>query len=219
MLEFWLKDKENNINMRLPVSPKSFEVMYGRRIETVNITNGGDLNIYAGKNLDTIKVESFFPNGKYPFSIDNKTKKDKPYDLIAILKKWIQDKQILQYVIPTTKISKYVIIENVTYGEKDGTGDVYYTLTLREYRQLKEFVTATKKKSSTQGTKRVDSDVDSKKGNNKSKKYIVKKGDTLSSISLKFYGKSSGYTKIYNANKNLIKNPNIIKIGWELIIP
>ncbi len=49
--------------------------------------------------------------------------------------------------------------------------------------------------------------------------YVVKKGDTLSSIARKVYGKSSLYRKIYEANPDLIKNPNRIYIGMKLRVP
>lgn len=52
-----------------------------------------------------------------------------------------------------------------------------------------------------------------------SKEYIVKSGDTLWDISKKYYGKGSDWPKIANANKKLIKNPNLIHIGWKIIIP
>jgi len=49
--------------------------------------------------------------------------------------------------------------------------------------------------------------------------YVVKKGDTLSTIARKVYGKSSLYKKIYEANPDLIKNPNRIYIGMKLRVP
>ena len=52
-----------------------------------------------------------------------------------------------------------------------------------------------------------------------SKTYKVKKGDTLWAIAKKYYGSGAKYPKIYNANKKLIKNPNLIHIGWVLTIP
>ncbi len=51
------------------------------------------------------------------------------------------------------------------------------------------------------------------------KSYTVKKGDTLSIISRKFYGDSGQWKKIYDANKSRIKNPNILIPGTELTIP
>ncbi len=49
--------------------------------------------------------------------------------------------------------------------------------------------------------------------------YTVVKGDCLWNIAKKFYGKGSQYTVIYNANKDKIKNPNLIYPGQVLIIP
>ena len=51
------------------------------------------------------------------------------------------------------------------------------------------------------------------------KVYAVKKGDNLSSIAKSKYGKESQWTKIYDANKDKVKNPNLIYPGQKLIIP
>jgi len=48
---------------------------------------------------------------------------------------------------------------------------------------------------------------------------VVKKGDTLSSIAYKAYGRASAYMKIYKANPDLVKNPNRIYIGMKLRVP
>ena len=52
-----------------------------------------------------------------------------------------------------------------------------------------------------------------------SKIYSVKKGDSLSSIAKSKYSKESQWTKIYEANKSTVKNPNLIRPGQKLIIP
>ena len=49
--------------------------------------------------------------------------------------------------------------------------------------------------------------------------YTVVKGDSLSKIALKFYGNSRRWTQIQEANKNTIKNPNLIYPGQMIIIP
>ncbi len=48
---------------------------------------------------------------------------------------------------------------------------------------------------------------------------VVKKGDTLSSIAYRAYGRASAYKKIYEANPDLIKNPNKIYVGMKLRVP
>ncbi len=49
--------------------------------------------------------------------------------------------------------------------------------------------------------------------------YTVVKGDCLWNIAKKFYGRGAQYVKIYNANKDKIKNPNLIYPGQVLTIP
>lgn len=48
--------------------------------------------------------------------------------------------------------------------------------------------------------------------------YTVQSRDTLWGIAKKFYGKGSLYTVIFNDNRDVIKDPNIICTGWKLKI-
>lgn len=47
----------------------------------------------------------------------------------------------------------------------------------------------------------------------------VKKGETLSKIAEQYYGDPSLYPKIFEANRDILDNPNLIKIGQKLRIP
>lgn len=49
--------------------------------------------------------------------------------------------------------------------------------------------------------------------------YVVEKDDTLQKISKKVYGSYSKWTKIYEANRDVIKDPNFLKAGITLKIP
>jgi len=49
--------------------------------------------------------------------------------------------------------------------------------------------------------------------------YEVVSGDTLGAISQKFYGKASDYMKIFEANRDILDNPDLIKVGQKLVIP
>ena len=53
----------------------------------------------------------------------------------------------------------------------------------------------------------------------KNKNYVVKTGDSLSRIAKQFYGNPNEWQKIYQANKNRIKDPNVITPGQKIIIP
>jgi nucleoid-associated protein YgaU len=49
--------------------------------------------------------------------------------------------------------------------------------------------------------------------------YTVQKDDTLQKIAKKHYGSYSAWMKIYKANKEKIKNPNLLKAGTVLTLP
>jgi len=49
--------------------------------------------------------------------------------------------------------------------------------------------------------------------------HLVVAGDTLSALAQKYYGKAGLYMKIFEANKDILTDPNLIKIGQKLRIP
>jgi tetratricopeptide (TPR) repeat protein len=49
--------------------------------------------------------------------------------------------------------------------------------------------------------------------------HIVEPGETLSSISNKYYGTPNLWQKIFEANKSLLVSPENLKIGQELVVP
>ena len=49
--------------------------------------------------------------------------------------------------------------------------------------------------------------------------YEVVAGDTLGAISQKFYGQAGQYMKIFEANRDILDDPNLIKVGQKLRIP
>lgn len=49
--------------------------------------------------------------------------------------------------------------------------------------------------------------------------HVVKKGDTLSKIAEEYYGDPQLYPKIFEANRDLLEDPDKIKPGQKLRIP
>ena len=49
--------------------------------------------------------------------------------------------------------------------------------------------------------------------------YVVQSGDTLSKIAQRYYGDASLYNKIFEANRDVLKDPNKIQPGQKLRIP
>ena len=49
--------------------------------------------------------------------------------------------------------------------------------------------------------------------------YTIVKGDSLSKIAKKFYGDGNKYPEIFEANREIIKNPDLIYPGQTIRIP
>lgn len=206
-MEFWLEDEKNDIKFRLPITPSSFDIERGNKIETVNITELGDLNIVGTSTLATISISSFFPSKDYSFKLPDTISINNTYDYIRQLERFKTEKTILRFVVTDTNITDLeVILESYKYSEKDGTRDIFYDIVLREHRRVNSIIgDSTSERPNT----------NSPKPNNV--EYVVKKDDTLWAIAKKYYGNGTLYPKIVKENN--IKNPNIIFPGQKLIIP
>ena len=217
--EIWFKTKDKAI--RLPVIPAEFERVIGADYETNNIIGLGDVATFNSNGLAQLSLSSFFPNKEYSFNEYSNV--PKPYDMVSHFKDWKNKGTVVRVILTGTDINQQMYITNFSYGEKDGTGDVYYTVDLVEYRPITVPV-INETSSNTQNTSRQDENNDNSNDANNStqKTHKVVKGDCLWDIAKKYLGKGSDYPKIKEANKSkypsLSKN-NIIYVGMELIIP
>jgi len=148
---------------------------------------------------------------------------EKPYAFVKQILEW-KRKGIPVRLLIGNHVNILITIETFEYGEQDGTGDVYYTISFKEYREIELVKKPTKKKKKTttkkkKKKKKAKTKKRSSKKKKKQKTYTVKSGDCLWNIAKKFYGNGSQYTKIYNANRSKIKNPNLIYPGQVLTIP
>jgi len=208
-MKFILFDPAAADVMVLPITPPSFEVSHGIRIETINIHSLGDVALAGYGTLPPIKIdECMFPAKDYPFNQPG-TYLD-PYSYIRKLEAWCDARTVLRFVIPGTSVNSPVLIEDITYGERDGTGDVYATISLHGYRLLAAVQTQS---AGTENLARLSAAASPVTANT----YTVKSGDTLSAIARKFYGNAALYPKL--AIYNGIKNANIISVGQVIKIP
>ncbi len=205
MRKFIIKNTNKNTEMILPVTPPSFEVSHGINIETINIHTLGDVILPGYGTLSAIRIDCMFPSKKYPFNQPG-TKID-PYGYIKKLETWCDSRAILRFIVSDTGVNVQVIISDISYGEKDGSGDVYATINLREYRKLMA-VQTNKTGNKTRVTEKTSPGIEN---------YVIKSGDTLGAICRKYYGKASLSTKL--ATYNSIKNPNLIYAGKTLKLP
>lgn len=121
-----------NGSVEFPVSPASFEMSNPYKNSTVNIHSLGDINMIGKRGLATLGFSSFFPAQDYSFA----QAAEAPYTYVNTIKKMAESKQPAKIAISGTDISLPVTIEDFSFQEKDSTGDVYFKLSLKEYRYI-----------------------------------------------------------------------------------
>lgn len=205
-MEFWLSFRNNKERIRLPVLPPDFEVDTGKNNTKVMLHELGEINLIGKSRLKAMTIESFFPAQHYPFCEFRNI--PKPYDMVKRIESWQATEEPIRLIITGTNINIPFAIENFRYGERDGTGDVYYSLDLSEYVFMNVKVKSSKKGYSQNGSRPVYRDIP--------EKYIVQPEDTLGSIAKKLTGEWDNYKLI--AERNGIADPNVIWPGQELLI-
>lgn len=114
------------------------------------------------------------------------------------------------------QINKMVLIEELAISEKAGEeGDKYVSFKLIEYRRFGKMVGKLLDEESGKEIKTQNQETNP----NSTGIHVVISGDNLWNLAKKYYGNSSKYTQIYNANKDKIKNPALIYPGQKLVIP
>ena len=210
-MDYYLSFNNNEERIRLPVIPSSFEVNIPHQNTTVNITQLGEINLIGKTGLMNMIIESFFPNQQYNFCLY----KDfhRPYEYIKQLLKWKDSGKPIRVIVTGTPINYAMAIESLTYSEVDGTGDVYFSLELKEYKFIS---TSTVRTTTTKNGTTLTTPTTSREVKVSAKSYTVKAGDTLWLIAKKLTGDGSNYKAI--AKKNNITNPDKIYIGQKLVI-
>lgn len=216
--EIWFKkdDASDEVAIRLPVLPSEYERVTSTSYEDSSVLSLGNVATFKSNGLTKMSFSSFFPAKYYPFCAYTDIKD--PYDYVSYLKDWKNKGTVVRVILTGTDINQQMKITDFTYGEKDGTGDVYYTVDFVEHRQIivPKITTDTVIERPNKNTTNVSNTT-------VQRTYKVVKGDCLWNIAQKYYGKGSEYPKIQNANiskyPSLKSNPNYIQIGWELIIP
>jgi len=205
MMEYWLSFNNNAERLQLPVNPQEFQLTQGNTNTVVNVYNIGEINLIGKGRLAEITLESFFPAQEYTFCAY--TGFPRPYECVAMIERWRQSGKPIRLIITETPINLACAIESFSYKEQDGTGDVYFTLELKEYRfvNVKTVGTTTVATTKREVIKTMP------------KTYVVKAGDTLWKIAKRFTGNGANYKAI--AAKNNIKDPNKIYPGQKLVLP
>lgn len=181
-MEIYLCWNNDEKRMLLPINPSSFEASASQNNQSLYVHNLGEIALKGKRGLYSITLESFFPAQKYGFQHGGF---HKPYDYYcAKLKKLFERNETMHLIITDTDINMFCTIENFVHGEADQSGDVSYTLELKEYREV-------------EAAKRIST-------NKKETSYTWKKGDTWPKVVKKHMGSSNTWKKVRKSNQSVI---------------
>ena len=215
-MEIWLKNEGERV--KIPVLPTSYTVTSEQDNTSVVVCNLGEITLRGKRKLQQVSFSSFFPKHYDKGYCDSRSKE--PIDIVKKIESMKQT-GIVKLTI-TGVLTMQTTIESFEWGENDRTGDIAYTLTMKEYRAVsiptstlvKDLPSQPDQGSGDGGTTGRD-----QPETTSTQSYTVKSGDTLSGIARKLTG-STNWQTIYAQNKDTIgSNPNNIKPGQVLIIP
>jgi hypothetical protein len=138
-MDIYLSINNREEVIKLPVVPRSFKINSPQNNETYTTISQGDIKLIGLRGLKSLTIDSFFPVKDYVFLKD---KSYKGWEYINIIEKWIDRRIPIRLIITDTPINLACTIESFDYSVEDGSGDVYYTLVLSEFK----FIDLTKKK-------------------------------------------------------------------------
>jgi len=215
--------------MLLPVTPSKLTISIDNKNKTMVLINDGEINILKKPGLTDISFTALLPQTKYPFAVykNGFHKADVFLDKLEQLKTSQKPFQfIVSRTFPNGKLlfdtNIKVSLEDYKILEDSKNGfDVNVEIKLKQYRDYgTKTVNVTIKQSkpvaTVQNTRPAESSPAPKVT---AKSYTVAKGDTLWAIAKKYYGDGSKYTKIFEANKGILTNPNVIYPGQVLALP
>ena len=117
--------------MQLPVLPKEFKIRTGMKNENYDTISQGEIKLIGLPALASIALESFFPVKDYPFLRDRTYS---GWECVEMIEAWKVRRVPIRLIITDTPINMACSIETFEYGPQDGSGDIYYTLELSEFK-------------------------------------------------------------------------------------
>lgn len=194
VIELSIKNRKEVIE--LPINPPVVEFTEKQLNQAITLLNVGEANLKGERGLKYTKLSSFFPSKKSPFY---KNAKKLPSKYIAMLQEWKTAKEVVRVIISDMKINLAMLIDELNFSMKEGDGDIYYTISLSEYRTLN--IPSVQIETKVRSNGLLSRPAPAASGGT----HTVVSGDTLWGIAKQKYGNGGQYPKVYNTNKGTIE--------------
>lgn len=207
--QIWLTFNGEKEKIRLPVLPEEIKISMGSNDQSVDVAGLGEILIAQSRPATEFSFSSFFPATSFPgIKVQTITA---PKTLKSKIKEWKNSDKPVHFIVTGVGIDIYCRISKFTVRETGGdVGTISYAIVFKEFREPQ--VRQIKVENSTK-TGRVQSSTARTDNTSIPNTYVIKKGDCLWNISKKYFGSGSKYTTLFNLNRSIIKNPNLIYPG------
>ena len=186
--------------LEFAVNPESLTISYPQENDAMSLL-GGEHIVMGGAGLMRATVETYLLGDASPM----KTGKLSQQKCFLMMKRWKEKKYGVKLCVSGVDTGTFYIT-SMKKTVREGDLDWVVSIELVEKRELSEKRNSTRKGVSATAAKRTRS-------------YTVKKGDTIWLIAKLFYGSGRLWRRIYDANRNAIKNPDRLVAGTKLKIP
>lgn len=202
-IQIWLNKEGDTDRLRLPVNPSEVTISTGVSHEDKRVVQFGEITVLGQKNQFDLSLESFFPKHYSP--ICEYVDIPDPYASLNKLIAWSESGVPIRLVITGTNINSLVTIRSIEQTEKGGEPeDVYFKLTLKEYRTYK--------------VRQIDLGNTAPTHPNQSFiLYTIQKGDTLYEIDQAY--DNCTLQDIYTLNPGIQARASRLQIGEKIKLP
>lgn len=208
----------------LPIAPKKFQLKVKNQNKTMNLIDGTEINFLKTAGLTELDFEVLIPAVEYKFALyDGGFKPVKYYtdhfEKLKVEKKPFQFIMVRQ--MPDGKImnNTTMTVSLESYNATESTDEGFDTVVSIKLKQFIPFGTKTIQVNANVASVKEERETVTSPAPKQETTYKVKSGDCLWNIAKEFYGNGSYYVAINEANKDIIRNPNLIYPNQVLKIP
>ncbi len=216
-MDIYLTNLDTGDSFRFPMLPEEIHLSLGNQFASYSILGLGEVRAPSGVALDSVSWEGIFPG---------ESRQDMPFIREWVTPqeafRWIEECKValpstkkLQLLITETTINLEVYLESFQKTYSAGMGDIGYSITLIQAKDLT--VTATSSTSLGDAASTEDN-----RSTPTITSYTVVKGDNLWTIAQRFLGAGSRFGEIYELNKDIIGENNskyVIYPGQVFTLP
>lgn len=208
--------------VELPVTPSSLKLQIKNQNETVSLIDGGEINFLKAPGLTEIQFDALLPQAGYPFARGG----GRVSYYLSLLERLKRGKRPFRFLVSRmtprgallfdtnllVSLEEYQIKEDA----QDLGMDAEVSVSLKRYQSY-----GTRTVQPVKKAKAVRVSLPKREEGNppKASTHRVEAGDCLWNLAKQYLGDGSRYSEIYELNRDIVQNPNLIYVGQELKLP